>query len=105
MPVFFHKFDRYHINYLTPDNPDKEDLIVIYCSRELKNSDEMQPVGTLRFWKNVVPPNLYFGKQNIVLNYSLEDFPRILDILRNEKPCYLCMDPDTNYGYLATKYE
>jgi len=105
MPVYFHKFDTYHINYITPDDPVKQDLIVIYCSRSEGKDSETQPVGTLRFWKGVVPRNQYYGDQNIVLNYTLEDFPRILDILRNETPCYICMDPDTKYGYLATKYK
>ena len=43
---------------------------------------------------------------HIKCNYSPEDFPRVLDLLRNEKPVYLVfMEDPWNVGYIATTAE
>ncbi len=104
MPVKFHRFDHYYINYLTPTQELRLDQIVIYCSQQYSDGQTL-PVGTLRFWKGQVPKNQYFSDNNVMLNFHLDDFPRILDLLRSEKPCFICLDPETQFGYLATRYQ
>ncbi len=105
MPVQFHRFDKYHINYLTPDYEGRKDQVVIYCSRSINGNGLTEPVGSIRFWKGIVPGNKWFGKNNLNLNYNIDDFSRILDILRSEESFYICMDPETKFGYIATSYK
>lgn len=104
MPVHFHRFDRYHVNYLTPGHSQRRDQILIFCSR-LSDEQQLESVGSIRFWRGDIPMNAYYGPTNVILNYSVDDFTRILDLLRVEKPCYLAIDPETRFGYIATRYE
>jgi len=61
-------------------------------------------VGLLEFWANPVRVrDPFVWNERIVLSYTLDRFGDIIDILRNEGPLELYLNPGGNWGSILTK--
>ena len=72
-------------------------------------SDNDYFIGTAYFYRDpgLIPEtdDMNSETKEISLHYRLDDFPQILDILRNEKPVYLWYHTYWNYAAITTSEE
>lgn len=61
-----------------------------------------QYVGSLVFHREIIPDNSLDDDGHIRLHFSFEEFDRVLDLLRNEKPLFLWLNPPNLIGGIAT---
>jgi hypothetical protein len=88
-------FDNYKVQY----TGSKRELPL--ASISCFDADEW--VGLLEFWErrsSVRDPFLLDGK--IVLSFDLDRFSDVVDVLRNERPLKLFLNPDGNWGSVLT---
>ena len=108
---FFSPIERYLVSYIAGGESADNDYRAMIT---LKNGD--RPVGFLYFHRD--PATLPAGDAltgrdtahpQAHLHYLAEDFPRVVDLLRNEKPVclvyYYGSEWDTGVGSLETSYE
>ena len=62
-------------------------------------------VARLSFYSGHVPLNSYTSSSLIILNYTIERFAAVVDILRHEKPLYAHFFDESKNGYLTTTRE
>lgn len=61
-----------------------------------------QYVGSMTFRTASLPDNELDHNGHIRLSYMKEDYPNILDLLRNESPLFIWINPDNKIGGIAT---
>jgi len=84
----------------------KEDLIypriIVKCYHD---DDFLLQINFYPDSKNL-PENYYDVKSNLVyLRYRLAMYPKVIDLLRNEKPIYFSYSEKSNVGYVRTGKE
>jgi hypothetical protein len=96
MPNVIKEFDTYTVQYTSS----KEDL----PSASISCFNGTEWVGLLTFWErrsSVREPSLINGR--ITLSYTLDRFRDVLDLLRNEEPLQLFLNPTAKWGSIITK--
>ena len=96
MPNVIKEFDSYKVEYIST----KTDISL--ASISCFNGNEW--VGLLRFRESnsaVQEPSVVNGR--IVLSFTIDRFSHVLDILRNEKPLQLYLNPSGKWGAVLTK--
>ena len=58
-------------------------------------------IGSLTFHKEDQRPDNRMEAGFIHLSYAKEDYPNIIDLLRNESPIFIWYNPDNHVGGLA----
>ena len=95
MPAITKEITTYSVRYRSRENG----RVVEPEIRLFKNG---QYIGNITFRSGGTTGII---NDRLVINYSLDNFSNILDILRNEKPLYIIVITGTNRGELATTHE
>jgi hypothetical protein len=67
-----------------------------------------KPIGVIQFEEDParLPATDHLSAQgSVVLYYSLDQYPHILDLLRNESPLHLRFNKDNKFGQISTSKE
>ena len=99
MAVFNKEFDNYLISYYSPQSPSILSTIHCYFGNTLQ--------GVITFKKTGSPlADSTSGSNNVIqLEYYMDHFSRILDILRNETPLYMRYYEEKEYGWIISSRE
>ena len=62
-------------------------------------------VGVCAFYVSRQVPVSYKRGSRFYLTFPAEDYPHVVDLLRNESPIYVSFNERTARGYLSTKEE
>ena len=69
--------------------------IQVYSSSDYKAS--------IVFRTDDLPPNTVDENGFVTLNYKYEDLPIIMDLIRNESPLFLWVNPENGIGGIASE--
>ena len=94
---------QYHTNGYTLSGSRVEYFSKSYATLGLFNNAEL--AGIIYFWDEmpVKANSVYSGSP--VLNFHINQFNDIMNIIRYEKPLYLHLNTENWYGYISTTAE
>jgi hypothetical protein len=98
MTIIHKPFDAYKLSYSRAGELVGSGSVTFYSGQTSVGSIIFRQSGS-----TLNAPNLVDGK--IWLYYPLSSFHDIVDILRNERPLHLYLDPDSKFGGIGTETE
>ena len=98
MATYNNLFDTYQVYYYGGTSPAPAAVILTYHAGALAGQMSFYPSGSVPANGTVAP----LGTAVPALNFSLDSFDAIFEVLRYTKPLYLSLDTSTGIGYLTT---